>query len=163
VFEQPVRFEGTYADRETNLLYNVNRYRDLNAGRFIQADPLGLYGGDLSLYVLTKNNPLSFTDPFGLDTLSMLPMMNSMLNQSPPAQACRSDDDCPDPVSITPNSVCQTGDTLCAQAMQAAGIQGPYFPQTKTYSRACLLKFGIGVTGGKMNRTRSAISMTALE
>jgi RHS repeat-associated protein len=65
-FEFPLRDEGTYADKETNLLYNWNRYRDLNAGRFIQADPLGLYGGDLSLYVLTKNNPLSFTDPDGL-------------------------------------------------------------------------------------------------
>lgn len=74
VFEQPLRFEGTYADRETNLLYNWNRYRDLNSGRFIQADPIGLYGGDLSLYVLTKNNPLSYSDPAGLDvTVTLYP------------------------------------------------------------------------------------------
>jgi RHS repeat-associated protein len=66
VFEQSLRFEGTYADRETNLLYNMNRYRDTNGGRFIQADPLGLKGGDLSLYVLHKNNPLTYTDPSGL-------------------------------------------------------------------------------------------------
>lgn len=67
-FEFPLRDEGTYADKETNLVYNWNRYRyrDPNDGRFIQADPLGLRGGDLSLYVLRKNNPLSFTDPMGL-------------------------------------------------------------------------------------------------
>ncbi|MGB3934518.1 MAG: RHS repeat-associated core domain-containing protein [Burkholderiales bacterium] len=64
-FEFPLRDEGTYADREMNLLYNVARYRDLDAGRFIQADPIGLRGGDLSLYVLRGNNPLSYTDPLG--------------------------------------------------------------------------------------------------
>jgi RHS repeat-associated protein len=64
-FEFPLRDEGTYLDKETNLLYNLHRYRDLDAGRFTQADPLGLYGGDLSLYVLRQNNPLSYTDPTG--------------------------------------------------------------------------------------------------
>lgn len=66
-FEFPVRMEGlTYFDKETNLFYNWHRYRDTSIGRFPQADPLGLYGGDLSLYVLTRNNPLSVTDPNGL-------------------------------------------------------------------------------------------------
>jgi RHS repeat-associated protein len=65
-FEYPLRDESTYFDKETSLVYNVNRYRDLPSGRFIQADPLGLEGGDLSLYVLRSNNPLSFTDPLGL-------------------------------------------------------------------------------------------------
>jgi RHS repeat-associated protein len=66
VFEFSLRDAGTYADKETNLNYNWNRYRDLNSGRFIQADPLGLKGGDLSLYVLRKNNPLTYLDPTGL-------------------------------------------------------------------------------------------------
>lgn len=66
VFEFPLRDEGTYFDKETGLLYNMNRYRDTSGGRFLQADPLGLYGGDLSLYVLRGNDPLSFTDPLGL-------------------------------------------------------------------------------------------------
>ena len=68
-FEFPLRDEGAYFDKETNLVYNWNRYRDLSSGRFIQADPLGLKGGDLSLYVLRENNPLSFTDPRGLETI----------------------------------------------------------------------------------------------
>jgi len=66
VFEFPLRDEGTYADKETNLVYNWNRYRDLSGGRFVQADPLGLNGGDLSLYVLRGNDPLSLLDPLGL-------------------------------------------------------------------------------------------------
>ena len=65
-FEFPLRDAGVYFDKETGLAYNVNRYRDLPSGRFIQADPLGLAGGDLSLYVLRRNDPLSFTDPEGL-------------------------------------------------------------------------------------------------
>jgi RHS repeat-associated protein len=73
VFEFPLRDEGTYFDKETNLVYNWNRYRDPNDGRFIQADPLGLYGGDLSLYVLRRNNPLSVTDPRGLQAIPMPP------------------------------------------------------------------------------------------
>jgi RHS repeat-associated protein len=64
-FEFPLRDAGTYFDKETGLLHNWNRYRDPPSGRFIQADPLGLAGGDLSLYALRKNNPLSFTDPTG--------------------------------------------------------------------------------------------------
>jgi len=66
-FEFPLRDEGVYFDKETGLAYNVNRYRDLPSGRFIQADPLGLDGGDLSLYALRKNNPLSLVDPLGLE------------------------------------------------------------------------------------------------
>ena len=65
-FEFPLRDDGTYFDKETGMVYNWHRYRDLNSGRFIQADPLGLAGGDLSLYVLVKNNPLRYTDPHGL-------------------------------------------------------------------------------------------------
>jgi len=79
-FEFPIRMEGrTYFDKETNLLYNANRYRDPSIGRFPQADPLGLNGGDLSLYVLTKNNPLSFTDPDGLAAQMCCRVLNQFI------------------------------------------------------------------------------------
>jgi RHS repeat-associated protein len=38
-FEFPLRDEGTYADKETGLVYNINRYRDTGIGRFPQAQP----------------------------------------------------------------------------------------------------------------------------
>lgn len=78
-----MRDEGTYLDKETNALYNWWRYRDLDAGRFIQADPLGLRGGDLSLYVLRGNNPLSYTDPRGL----LLTGVHGMMRQMTPSSA----------------------------------------------------------------------------
>src|SRR5258708_34075557 len=42
-----------------------NRYYDPNTGTFTQADPVGLAGG-LNLYGYAGNNPIMFTDPFGL-------------------------------------------------------------------------------------------------
>jgi RHS repeat-associated protein len=86
-----IRFPGQYYDSETELHYNY--YRDYNAliGRYVEADPLllpfnsrSLNSGcnmktitwrvpvlidnpeDLYLYVHVKNNPINYTDLFGL-------------------------------------------------------------------------------------------------
>jgi RHS repeat-associated protein len=61
----PLRLSGQYADRETGLYYNVHRYYDPAAGRYLQADPLGLAAG-LNLYAYAANDPLNKTDPLGL-------------------------------------------------------------------------------------------------
>ena len=49
---------------ETGLNQNVNR--DYGGGRYIEADPIGLRGGSLSLYAYVRNNPIFSVDPFGL-------------------------------------------------------------------------------------------------
>ncbi len=57
-----------YTGREndgTGLYYYRARYYDPAKGRFISSDPIGLAGG-LNTYTYVENNPLSFTDPFGL-------------------------------------------------------------------------------------------------
>lgn len=54
-------------DKETNLHYNLNRYFDPLTGRYTTTDLLGLAGGDLSPYIYGRGNPLSFTDPRGLE------------------------------------------------------------------------------------------------
>ena len=36
---------------------------------------------------------------------------------------------------------------MCAQAMQAAGMKGPYHYVYKTYDWECILKLGVGVKG----------------
>jgi RHS repeat-associated protein len=46
------------------LHYNLNRYYDPQAGRFIHQDPIGLAGGvNLFQYAV---NPVNWIDPLGL-------------------------------------------------------------------------------------------------
>ena len=58
-------YTGQPYDAETGLFYFRNRYYDGRTGRFTQEDPIGFAGG-LNLYAYAYNNPVSYTDPFGL-------------------------------------------------------------------------------------------------
>jgi RHS repeat-associated protein len=64
--ENNLRLPGQYFDRETNLHYNYARDYDPTAGRYIEADPIGLEGG-LNVYSYVNGNPLNRIDPKGLD------------------------------------------------------------------------------------------------
>ena len=50
----------------TGLYYYRARYYSPALQRFISEDPLVLGGGDVNLYAYVRNNPLGFSDPFGL-------------------------------------------------------------------------------------------------
>ncbi|WP_247263456.1 MULTISPECIES: RHS repeat-associated core domain-containing protein [Pseudomonas] len=63
----PLRFPGQLYDAQTQLSYNYYRDYDANLGRYVQSDPIGL-GGGLNAYGYVGGNPLSFADPFGLQT-----------------------------------------------------------------------------------------------
>jgi len=63
-----VRGPGEYADVESNLIYNWNRYRDPQTA-FVESDPVGLGGGSLSTYAPLGENPISNIDPTGLELL----------------------------------------------------------------------------------------------
>ncbi|WP_052681892.1 RHS repeat-associated core domain-containing protein [Saccharothrix sp. ST-888] len=61
----PLRFPGQYHDAETGLHYNVFRYYDPQAARYLSPDPLGLEAGANPYAYVT--NPLTWADPLGLD------------------------------------------------------------------------------------------------
>jgi hypothetical protein len=46
--------------------YNYFRDYDPQTGRYVESDRLGLFGGSLSTYGYTNDNPIMYIDPFGL-------------------------------------------------------------------------------------------------
>jgi RHS repeat-associated protein len=62
---QPTQQPGQYFDQETGLNQNYFRDYDPNTGRYIQADPVGLWGG-INVYLYAAGNPLSFIDRYGM-------------------------------------------------------------------------------------------------
>lgn len=61
-----------YTGREddgSGLMYYRARYYHPRLQRFISEDPLGVFSGDTNLYAYVRNSPLSFLDPFGLQSL----------------------------------------------------------------------------------------------
>ena len=61
---QPFRLQNQYFDEETGLHYNLMRYYEPEAGRFVNQDPIGLWGGD-NLYQFAPNT-LMWIDLWGL-------------------------------------------------------------------------------------------------
>jgi RHS repeat-associated protein len=64
----PFQYAGRELDSESNLYYNRARYFDPASGRFLAEDPEGFDAG-VNLYAYVLNNPVVFTDPFGLDVI----------------------------------------------------------------------------------------------
>ena len=61
---QPFRLQNQYYDEETGLHYNLMRYYEPEVGRFVNQDPIGLWGGD-NLYQFAPNAAM-WLDPWGL-------------------------------------------------------------------------------------------------
>ncbi|WP_304666746.1 RHS repeat-associated core domain-containing protein, partial [Neisseria bergeri] len=61
---QPFRLQNQYFDEETGLHYNLMRYYEPEAGRFVNQDPILLLGGS-NLYSFASNTNAWF-DPLGL-------------------------------------------------------------------------------------------------
>ena len=64
---QPFRLQNQYADRETGLHYNFFRYYEPDVGRFINQDPIRLWGGD-NFYWFAPNSS-AWIDVLGLASI----------------------------------------------------------------------------------------------
>nr|WP_269748802.1 RHS repeat-associated core domain-containing protein [Lysinibacillus timonensis] len=62
----PFRYQGQYDDVEIRLYYNRFRYYDQEQGNYTQIDPIGLAGGNPTLYGYVGDSN-SWIDPFGLN------------------------------------------------------------------------------------------------
>ncbi|CAM4076594.1 RHS repeat-associated core domain-containing protein [Flavobacterium branchiophilum] len=61
----PFLFQGQYYDAEIELAYNRFRYYDVEDGRYISQDPIGLLSGEFGFYNHVED-PLTWLDIFGL-------------------------------------------------------------------------------------------------
>jgi len=77
-FSYKLRFPGQYALSESGLNYNYLRDYDPQMGRYLESDPIGLYGGSWSTYAYALDNPVTFSDPFGTNvTMTCRPLRNT--------------------------------------------------------------------------------------
>ena len=64
----PFHLQNQNANRETGLHYNFFRYYEPDAGRFVNQDPIGLFGGD-HVYQFAPNAAMRL-EPWGLAKFS---------------------------------------------------------------------------------------------
>ncbi|MEK5039324.1 RHS repeat domain-containing protein [Sporosarcina sp. FSL K6-3457] len=75
----PFRYQGQYEDVEIGLYYNRFRYYDPEQGNYTQIDPIGLAGGNPTLYGYVKD-PNTIVDVWGLSGELVYQLLNKKDN-----------------------------------------------------------------------------------
>ena len=81
----PFKYQGQYEDVETGLYYNRFRYYDPNAGSYISQDPIGLAGGNPTLYGYAQDTN-GWIDPLGLDVFALFEINGKIFEGVNPTQ-----------------------------------------------------------------------------
>ncbi len=115
----PYMFAGVRFDIEIGLYYNRARYYNPFTGRFLQTDPIG-YGAGMNIYRYCKNNPLAWTDPFGLSP--------DPCESGDPIDPCDSTDPCDPCDSSDPCDPCDHRDPC--DACSPSGPSDPWDPDS---------------------------------
>ena len=79
----PFRYQGQYSDEELDgeLYYNRHRYYDPQLGQYITQDPIGLAGGNPTLYGYVGDTN-TWIDPLGLVKVEHFPDFDSALREA---------------------------------------------------------------------------------
>ncbi|MGA2869606.1 MAG: RHS repeat-associated core domain-containing protein, partial [Verrucomicrobiota bacterium] len=82
--DTPFLFNGQYGVQSdpNGLLYLRARYYNPFLCRFLNPDPSG-FGGGLNFYAYANGNPVSLSDPTGLDASQIVPAMNWVATAQP--------------------------------------------------------------------------------
>jgi RHS repeat-associated protein len=78
-FVYNVRYPGQYFDAETGLNYNYYRDLDPQTGRYVESDPIGLYGG-INTYAYAASRPTSNVDARGLSAADVAAILQLVKN-----------------------------------------------------------------------------------
>ncbi|ABC29559.1 Rhs family protein [Hahella chejuensis KCTC 2396] len=68
--ENNLRFPGQYFDQESGMHHNYFRDYNPGYGRYIQRDPISVYGG-INVYAYANGNPVVYMDPLGLAKMNV--------------------------------------------------------------------------------------------
>ena len=110
IFKYNLRFPGQYYDAEIGVNYNYFRDYDPMIGRYMESDPIGIWGG-LGTYSYVANDPLRYLDPTGENIHGNWcgPGGGGPV-QDPVDQCCKGHDECYDQCKATwKNKVFGTG------------------------------------------------------